>query len=109
MNQQVKEKWITALRSGEYTQAREFLRTDYGYCCLGVLTDLYLKEVNEQWVPFSESEGVFYLYDDRESCLSPKVSEWAGVDHYTRKTLVNMNDVEVKSFNQIADYIQKTL
>ena len=31
-----KEKWLSALRSGEYTQAREALWVGNGYCCLGV-------------------------------------------------------------------------
>lgn len=49
MNKQVKEKWINALRSGDYQQGRHALKnTSYdnkdNYCCLGVLCDLYLKE-----------------------------------------------------------------
>jgi hypothetical protein len=33
----IKEKWLAALRSGEYQQGREFLYSDGKYCCLGVL------------------------------------------------------------------------
>ncbi len=29
-------KWIAALRSGEYAQDRQQLKTERGYCCLGV-------------------------------------------------------------------------
>jgi hypothetical protein len=98
MNQQVKEKWITALRSGEYTQAREFLRTDYGYCCLGVLTDLYLKEVNEQWVPFGNHTTIPIL-----------VAIWADISQNSEDVLIQMNDTEGRTFNEIADYIQENL
>lgn len=42
---EVKAKWIAALTSGEYKQGRNWLRTsEDGFCCLGVLCDLYAKE-----------------------------------------------------------------
>ena len=31
------EKWILALKSGEYAQDKKNLKTSNGYCCLGVL------------------------------------------------------------------------
>lgn len=39
MPQATKDLWIKALRSGKYTQAKEYLYNPYqkGYCCLGVL------------------------------------------------------------------------
>jgi hypothetical protein len=38
MPKEMKRKWITALRSGEYKQGTGALKTDDGrYCCLGVL------------------------------------------------------------------------
>ena len=34
----IKEKWLTALRSGEYKQGKYYLKNDNNcYCCLGVL------------------------------------------------------------------------
>lgn len=39
MNPWVKKKWIKALRSGEYEQTQEYLATEEGYCCLGVLVE----------------------------------------------------------------------
>lgn len=44
MRPDVKAKWITALRSGEYRQGRGSLREHDAYCCLGVLCDLHAKE-----------------------------------------------------------------
>ena len=49
MNTQIKQQWVTALRSGEYTQARWNLQTEQGFCCLGVLCDLYAKETGTEW------------------------------------------------------------
>ena len=37
MNPELKEKWVKALRSGEYKQAFLSLRSGQSYCCLGVL------------------------------------------------------------------------
>lgn len=36
MNQELKAKWVAALRSGEYQQATGALKVLDGYCCLGV-------------------------------------------------------------------------
>lgn len=44
MTKELKEKWVKALRSGEYEQGRKRLKQihfdDISYCCLGVLCDL---------------------------------------------------------------------
>lgn len=34
------KKWVAALRSGKYNQDSGALRTDTGFCCLGVLCDV---------------------------------------------------------------------
>lgn len=45
MKPEVKEKWIAALRSGEYRQARGVLNDGQGgYCCLGVLCEVAKQE-----------------------------------------------------------------
>ena len=45
MNKELKEKWLTALRSGEYAQGNGALRkpgdAKDSFCCLGVLCDIY--------------------------------------------------------------------
>lgn len=38
--QELKDKWLTALRSGEYSQTSYSLRDENGFCCLGVLCDI---------------------------------------------------------------------
>lgn len=44
MNEDLKQRWITALRSGEYEQATGTLKNitedGVGYCCLGVLAEI---------------------------------------------------------------------
>lgn len=34
-------EWLQALKSGKYTQVQVALKTDLGYCCLGVLAELH--------------------------------------------------------------------
>ncbi len=41
MNKEIKQKWVEALRSGEYKQGKGTLRTNNNlFCCLGVLCDI---------------------------------------------------------------------
>lgn len=48
---EIKEKWVTALESGEYQQTQRCLSDNVGFCCLGVLTDLYIKETGQgKWL-----------------------------------------------------------
>lgn len=125
MNPDVKQKWIAALRSGDYKQTREQLRRKNSYCCLGVLTDLYDKdkvESKDRWC------GDSYSYVNGEakckanSILPPPVMEWAGlkecnptVKHPSNKmgldpdfaSLAYLNDSKKLNFNQIADIIEE--
>ena len=53
MNKEIKEKWLKALRSGEYTQGQGFLKqmkdNTPQYCCLGILCDIAAKEGILEW------------------------------------------------------------
>jgi hypothetical protein len=54
VNKNIIKRWVEALRSGKYRQVTGSLRKDdrntqgeacnTGFCCLGVLTDMYIKE-----------------------------------------------------------------
>lgn len=61
MNQEIKEKWLAALRSGKYKQGKTVLRSqDDCYCCLGVLCDI---QDSGQWVPIDHpKDGACYVY-----------------------------------------------
>ena len=53
MKKTIMNKWVKALRSGKYSQCKENLCTidtegNSSYCCLGVLTQLYLDERKKQ-------------------------------------------------------------
>jgi hypothetical protein len=44
LTKEVMDKWIAALRSGQYNQGRGKLKSSNGYCCLGVLCDVLPSE-----------------------------------------------------------------
>jgi hypothetical protein len=115
MKQEIKVKWLEALRSGEYAQARHKLRTKDGYCCLGVLCDVYRKETGLlEWV---EDTTCFKIKDRfSTTCLNDDVIEWGNlkvsnpgviIDNELT-TLAQLND-NGYSFNDIADVIEKEL
>ena len=112
MRPEIKAKWVAALRSGEYKQAQGQLRTDAGFCCLGVLCELHRKEVDGSWVDDT--------YQDMTDDLPNEVREWSGLhDPKTKITIggertfpESHNDawgVKKKSFLQIADAIEAQL
>ena len=120
MNPEVKAKWLEALRNGKYKQGRAFLRTENGFCCLGVLCDLYQKEHSEisQW----KGNGFHSINGKRNeehwTTAPPVVEEWADFpihesfrvpDLEIKYTLMSMNDGLGMNFSEIADVIEKQL
>ena len=112
MNPQIKQKWVDALRSGEYQQGQCYLRTNSGFCCLGVLCDLYGKENNVEWNLVNNGHN--YEFQDRESYLPSSVRKWADLEYCNppvndeESTLGELND-SGSTFEQIADVIEKKL
>ena len=113
MNQQIKEKWMNALRSGEYSQTRGYLRTTEGFCCLGVLCDLYSKETGTEWVENYELENSSSFLEEFAT-LPKEVMEWSGLEYpnpYSETwggSLASLND-QGEEFPKIADVIEKYL
>jgi hypothetical protein len=115
MNPQIKQKWVSALRSGEYQQTQRRLHDENGFCCLGVLCDLYLKENQLEWEPSTHYNNV-YVFQYMATVLPLSVMEWVGVGEgnpyvYVNGgpfTLAELND-RGSTFNEIADVIEKQL
>jgi len=125
MKQDVKEKWVAALRSDEYKQTKGVLRDTYGYCCLGVLCDLYGKEHDVPWSMHPQTPGM-RVFDGETTTLPESVRLWAGlgsslgeqvefeVDDDSElgvhtEALPEINDAWGKSFNEIANLIEEQL
>ena len=121
MNQSIKQKWITALRSGEYKQTGGRLRKGDCYCCLGVLTDLYDKDIKNDHHEWYEEDGQYGYASDGgivEAILPESVMKWADLKECNPTvleermgqpvtSLAYLNDNEGLDFNQLADIIKK--
>lgn len=117
MNQEIKEQWCAALRSGEYQQCNSTLHhVKGGFCCLGVLTDLYIKEkgldeTNSGWL--LDNSGQYYGFNGEENYLPVEVKEWAGLGFRSPQVkvkedyayLLQLND-SGRPFKEIADFIE---
>lgn len=129
MNKEIKGKWIAALKSGKYKQAIGGLKSDNGYCCLGVLCDI----VNpEGWarddLEYNAGDNYHKMYGkadfipeeiaaELEMDVNPEVkvenpaydSELDDEsDKYIHIELSSLNDDEVP-FEKIADLIEEQL
>lgn len=83
MRHDVAERWVKALRSGEYEQGRGVLRDHNNrYCCLGVLCDLYAKEKGKDWTLNPDrgaGYGSLYSIHHATGILPFEVMEWADI------------------------------
>ena len=108
MNQQIKQRWIEALKSGEYQQGWESLCYNNKFCCLGVLTDLYIKEHGLQW---HKDVGGCWSLDGEGGVLPSSVQAWAGLNDANPMILgdcaTDHNDGTNASFEEIAGYIEQ--
>lgn len=124
MDPEVKAEWVQALRSGEYKQARGYLRRTLdrgakeintqpqGFCCLGVLTDLYCKQTGKgSWGPPNAFGSHFTsASSSSRTDLTQEVSYWSGLDNgEVESELARKNDSGSYDFNQIADWIEEKL
>ena len=93
--------WLDALRSGKYPQTIYQLKSDYGYCCLGVLCDLARADGGPGW-----SDGLYRVTDYQ---LPYKMSHFMGLTQGEQNALIRMNDKSRATFAQIADYIEQRI
>lgn len=137
MKESIKKKWIKALRSGKYKQTRGCLRRElkggeHGYCCLGVLTDLYMKEKNRTlkkkkvWKRVEpdedEDDNNNFSLNGEDMTLPREVRKWAGTTRHDPnlhrqskngrrldpKGATTLNDDLKYNFEKIADCLEVT-
>ena len=92
MNKEIMQKWVAALRSGEYKQIDGRLRSyepdecgKYSYCCLGVLCELHrLEQGAGEWGTSPHGHNghltaITTAYDGKPNTLPLSVQKWAGL------------------------------
>ncbi len=107
IQEQIKTEWIKALRSGEFKQAKKFMRlsnydTDTpqkSYCCLGVLTEIACRITGRDWWVISPAKTL-----SRE--LTALMGLRTDVGSKERgDSLATLND-EGSTFAEIADLLE---
>ena len=117
MREYVKDKWIAALKSGKYKQTRGCLNDGNGYCCLGVLCEVFIAEGNVLDVGTKGSvvtynNGSVVTYNGEETYPPPDVLRWAGIQHVNgmasgvNYSVTAVNDVAY-SFTPSIEYIEQ--
>jgi hypothetical protein len=111
-------EWIDALKSGRYSQTKQYLYDEKGYCCLGVGCDLFVQEhpARARW---DGEDGVREIvvdpedggYLETESAELPQsVMHWLGLRGYNGEaesgsSLATLNDTGL-TFIEIAKLLE---
>lgn len=109
MPKELADKWLAALRSGEYKQAKEVLYDEEtnGYCCLGVLQKCISGEIvldpsgelpYRDWL---DSHGIIFIDMFTNNSLNPYIEK--------TKSYISTENDNGKSFDKIADLIESEL
>lgn len=110
-DQELREKWLAALRSGDYRQARGDLRKrngehGLGHCCLGVACDL---KDPEGWLHPADGDAFVsigsHAFDDGTGRIDSELREQLGITRGQMFALARANDLG-ESFDQIATRIE---
>ena len=87
---EVRDRWVAALRSGEYEQGQGQFELKGRYCCLGVLCDVL-------------GQPTTLPHDDNYDL----VQEFLGWEQL--RELVHLNDTERSTFAEIADHVERKI
>ena len=119
-----RQKWLDALRSGAYEQTTGCLQDKDGFCCLGVLADVYEKDTGD--ILPKRDDGTFIgtglIHMDGFGMAFSNVAAWVGLhddigrfknsskfeelSHTVSGSLAQLNDQYRVSFTRIADMIE---
>jgi hypothetical protein len=110
MNQEIKARWVSALRSGKYEQGQHYLCEEGKFCCLGVLCDIVKDDLGLKWELFNNH---MYIGGSSKS-LGNKIADYCGllsdplvdIGEDDNKFLTVINDKLGYDFNEIADLIE---
>ena len=115
MEKELKDRWIAALRSGEFRQGRGYLCRYGEYCCLGVLA-----AITDNLIGLEVNKDVLYIKNSTSftAVLTSDLRNKFGISKNQEEHLIAMNDgapsedgvrQEPLSFEEIADYIENNL
>jgi len=124
MNQEIKAKWVAALKSGKYPQGAFKLNSRGSYCCLGVLCEIAkeagIVDSRLNITNVTEYFSTTDVYQGDDTILPRVVADWAGLETCSpdvdvtasitaaRRPLTTVNDRGVP-FTEIAEMIDRSL
>lgn len=112
-NPGIKDRFVSALRSGDYVQTQRTMRRGTEYCCLGVLCHLHRQETQMLLWTLEEDHGIAYSYSKHFAAPPPVVWNWALMPlemadkEDVKKMLMRLNDHYSWSFKKIADLLER--
>lgn len=108
MDAELKAKWVKALRGKKYKQGTACLYDGLNntYCCLGVLCDLVDPK---GWGEPDEDNGYIWNWHGDRDEIPTKLRRPLKLTPTKQSALISMNDVQRKTFPEIADYIEAKL
>ena len=120
MDKHIADRWVQALRSGQYKQGQAALHpAPESYCCLGVLCDLYRVEQGKgEWrQPPNRPDTPDFVVPNGgitefgATVLPAIVMNWAGMESVEghcpgSESLASLND-EGMGFPELANLIEK--
>jgi hypothetical protein len=86
--QEIKDKWLAALRSGKYQKGRRALYTDGKFCCLGVAAVVICGYSVDMIC------GLHDRNDHENSVLPDDVAERIGLTYAAQSDLAMVNDFD---------------
>lgn len=112
-NKEVINKWVEALRSGDYTQvegklAKEREDGTKGFCCLGVLCEVAVKEGVIE-APAKATDGFgdetnWFQYDGEADELPTSVMDWAGLSDHNPEVTYPLTAEEIEDNYGVYEY-----
>lgn len=109
MNREIKAQWLSALRSGKYKKTKNRLKSETGFCCLGVLCDITNpKGWKKGW-------GNSHNFIHHESCndtfLPDELRKEAGITLAQERVLAYRNDnsTDEEGYSLVISYIEKNM
>jgi hypothetical protein len=109
MDKTLVEKWVAALRSGEYQQGVGRLRrADNTFCCLGVAYDLLVREGKAPPWYYDSTKATYFIPDWTNFDLPVPYDTLFGIagSAISQDNLISLNDGGTP-FAEIADYIER--
>ena len=111
------KEWLTALRSGKYEQTLGSLYNikDQGYCCIGVAARIkyplhYLKNKNNKYAGTLQGNKKSIYFDTKYKLSKiPQELKGGAEESQLVKQLVDLNDDEGYSFEEIAEWIENNV